>query len=389
MGVRVRQKVKGKGQPWWVFVAHNKQRTSIKVGTKKAAEAVADEVSAELKLGKFDMNRQKKILTFKDYADTWIKVTVPAGCKDTTKDDYQSILDNHVLDEFGEIPVNEITRGKIKGFLRKKTNDGYSGSTVKHFRAVISGVLNDALDDEKILANPALNMKGIVKKKPANDAINPLSAKEVSSFLEAILEEYTRWYPLFLLLARTGLRIGEAIALTWDDIDFSKRHIHVQRSYVKGDISYPKSGKDRRVDMTHQLGKTLKELKREFKLKVVDDEKPDPGYIFKNKKGGFVDINNLRNRVFHKAIKKAKITDVRIHDLRHTYATLRISKGDNIADVSKQLGHHSVKLTLDTYYHWMPGEKKSEVDALDNLSPVLSNAPSVHPANEKGAANVG
>ena len=71
--------------------------------------------------------------------------------------------------------------------------------------------------------------------------------------------------------------------------------------------------------------------------------------------------------VFSKALTKAKLRKIRIHDLRHTYATLRISKGDNIADVSKQLGHHSVKLTLDTYYHWIPGKKKSEVDGLDDI----------------------
>jgi integrase len=73
----------------------------------------------------------------------------------------------------------------------------------------------------------------------------------------------------------------------------------------------------------------------------------------------------LRKRVFYKCLEKAGLRRIRIHDLRHTYATLRISKGDNILDVSKQLGHHSVKITLDIYAHWMPGGKKSEVDELD------------------------
>jgi integrase len=66
--------------------------------------------------------------------------------------------------------------------------------------------------------------------------------------------------------------------------------------------------------------------------------------------GGFIDKDNWRSRVFNKAVEKAEIRQIRIHDLRHTYATLRITKGDNIADVSKQLGHHSVKFTLDEYY---------------------------------------
>jgi integrase len=79
-----------------------------------------------------------------------------------------------------------------------------------------------------------------------------------------------------------------------------------------------------------------------------------------------LDINHLRRRVSYKALKKAGLRRIRVHDLRHSYATLRISKGDNIADVSKQLGHHSIKITVDTYYHWMPGASKSEVDQLDS-----------------------
>jgi len=90
--------------------------------------------------------------------------------------------------------------------------------------------------------------------------------------------------------------------------------------------------------------------------------------------------------VFNKAIEKAELRKIRIHDLRHTYSTLRISKGDNIQDVSNQLGHHSVKLTLDVYSHWIPGKKKVEVDALDDQEFIHSSAPPLHPGqseNEK------
>jgi integrase len=90
-----------------------------------------------------------------------------------------------------------------------------------------------------------------------------------------------------------------------------------------------------------------------------------PEYVYTNRIGGFVDANNWR-RVFVKALEKAKLRQIRIHDLRHTYATLRISKGDNIADVSNQLGHYSEMFTMKIYYHWIPGKKKAEVDELDD-----------------------
>ena len=91
----------------------------------------------------------------------------------------------------------------------------------------------------------------------------------------------------------------------------------------------------------------------------------EPEHLFSNNAGRPIDVNNWRPRIFNKALTKAKLRKIRIHDLRHTYATLRISKGDNIADVSKQLGHHSINITVDTYYHWIPGIGKSQVDELD------------------------
>jgi len=92
----------------------------------------------------------------------------------------------------------------------------------------------------------------------------------------------------------------------------------------------------------------------------------EPEFVFTNTNGEFIDVNNWRRRTFNKALEKAKLRKIRIHDLRHTYATLRIGKGDNIDDVSKQVGHFSTKFTLDVYNHWMPGKKKAEVDALDD-----------------------
>ncbi|MFZ2448791.1 MAG: tyrosine-type recombinase/integrase [Syntrophobacteraceae bacterium] len=102
--------------------------------------------------------------------------------------------------------------------------------------------------------------------------------------------------------------------------------------------------------------------------------------LFYNETGKMVDINNLRKRVFYRALERAKLRRIRIHDLRHTYATLRISKGDNILDVSKQVGHSSVKITLDIYCHWMPGGKKSEVDELDSDAAPKTSARSVDTA---------
>ena len=218
MGVRVRQKIKGKGKPWWVFMSHNRQRTSRKVGSKKAAQEVASEIEAKLRLGEFGFEEQKKIQTFKEYAEIWLKADVPALCKKSTGENYRGFLNKHILPVFGNLKVTDISRGKVKNFLLETVGDGYSKSYVGQFKTVISGVLNKAVDDEVIQANPALQLgKNFLKIKDRKDTINTLTSEELKQLLSTVERHFPGDYPLFLLLARTGLRIGEVLALKWDD----------------------------------------------------------------------------------------------------------------------------------------------------------------------------
>jgi integrase len=248
---------------------------------------------------------------------------------------------------------------------------------------LLERVLTTAMDDELIQANPALGLRGILKKRfKPEEEIDPLSADELNLLLGTIHDsaKLKEHFCLFLLLARTGMRIGEALALQWGDIDFNSRFIQIRRSVVRGVVSTPKSGKARKVDMSLQLTEALKVHEAQSKVKGMALGLGGlPEYVFTSEAGSMIDKDNWRRRVFTKALQEAGLRTIRIHDLRHTYATLRISKGDNIADVSGQLGHHSVKLTLDVYNHWMPGEKKGEVDGLDSFFLLHPNAPQVHP----------
>ena len=259
MGVKVRQKVKGKGNPWWVFVSHNGQRTSRQVGSKKAAQDVASKIEAKLQLGEFGFEEKKKILTFKEYADLWLRSDVPALCKKSTAENYRGFLNKHILPVFGNFKVTDINRGKVKNFLLEMVGSGYSRSYADQLKNVISGVLNKAVDDEVIQANPALQLgKNFLKAKDQKDTINTLTSEELKQLLDIVEGYFSGDYPLFLLLARTGLRIGEALALKWDDIDFNDRSIEVCRNFYRNRITKPKNGKTRLVDMSLQLRKTLK-----------------------------------------------------------------------------------------------------------------------------------
>ena len=142
--------------------------------------------------------------------------------------------------------------------------------------------------------------------------------------------------------------------------------IEVRRNCVRGLIGTPKSGKVRRVDMSAGLKAVLQAYLTKRKRDILKKGWGESlQWLFYNGSGNAVDVNNIRERVFKKVLQKAGLRHIRMHDLRHTYATLRIDAGHNIADVSKQLGHHSIRITIDTYHHWMPGSAKAEVDQLD------------------------
>jgi len=392
MGVKVRQKVKGKGQPWWVFISHNGKRTSRKIGDKRAAETVAKQLEAKLALGEFGFDEKKSIPLFKDFAQGFMETYSPMNHKESTTESYQQVLDRHLLPYFGDMPLNEITRKDIKSFIgekqRQRVSKGkgktkkkkrLSAGTIRILKAYLSSILSEAVDDEIIAFNPAARTGKLIKKGKAKE-IFPFTWDEKATFEKAMQQYFPRYYSLFLTALRTGMRLGELIALRPGDLDFNGGFIEIRRAFSRGRLTTPKSGKSRRVDMSNGLAETLKQYlisRKTETLKKGWGEPPE--LLFYSTTGTKIDINNLRKQVFYKCLEKAGLRRIRIHDLRHTYATLRISKGDNILDVSKQLGHHSIKITLDTYAHWMPGGKKSEVDELDG-----QQAPGINEDQDKG-----
>ncbi len=305
-----------------------------------------------------------------EYAERWINTVVPVTCKSSTEKDYQIILSKYVLPVFGTMPVTEINRLDLKEFLMGKIKDGLSPSTVNHYKNCISGVFNLAVDDGLIYNNPAhrlgklFNMRKIQQSKRQSLKIDFLTRKELSLFLDTFKKHFPEQYPLCLTLSRTGMRIGEALALKWTDINFNGRLITVQRGISRGKIETPKSGKKRRVDMSLQLTETLWKLKRERQRLYVDDMSE---WVFPNADGNTIDTHNWRHRVFQKALEKSDMRRIRIHDLRHTYASLLLQAGESMAYIRDQLGHHSIKVTVDIYGHLVPGGNKEAVDRLDDI----------------------
>jgi len=143
--------------------------------------------------------------------------------------------------------------------------------------------------------------------------------------------------------------------------------------------------------MTGQLMETLKQQRqriKEEKLRKGWDELPE--WVFFNEEGGFLNYGNFIYRVWNRAMEKSGLRRRTPHDMRHTYATLRLSKGDSLAEVSKEMGHGTTDITYRTYYKWLPKESLSNIDELDgNWSDDATIRNLYATRNEKGVSHIG
>jgi integrase len=366
MGVKIREKVKGSGE-WWIFIHYKGKRASKKVGTLKAARKSATDIEREITLERFniDTDLEATFSLFRDYAEKWMEGHVRATLKESTYQGYRNILDNHLYPDFGKKHLSEISREEIKVLCYRKIESGLSRRSVSFIARTLSTIFNQAIEDGIVSANPAARPGRYIKAEDRLEKIDFLTSQEGQTFLEAAKEHTPRFYPLFLMALRTGMRQGEMIGLQWADIDWNGKFIEIRRSCWKKVISTPKSGKSRRVDMSDQLAAALLDHRRKLAAEALKERQPMAEWVFPSGAGTPLEPNRVRE-AFHFVLKKAGLRRVRFHDLRHTFASWLIANGESLVYVKEQLGHHSIQITVDTYGHLIPGANRRAVNALDD-----------------------
>ncbi len=244
-------------------------------------------------------------------------------------------------------------------------------------RDVISGVLGFAFDDALIKANPVTGItKKLELKNDKSEEVDPLTEADLSLFLKTCKDLAPEYYPFFLMAVRTGARLGELLAIRWGDLDFSYKvifeggeakdrpFIWIKRSYRRGRFTLPKNGKSRKVDMSKQLRDALQEhLIREKKEALKQGLGEVPELVF-HRNGKVIEQNYIR-RIFKRTLNKAGLREIKFHGLRHTFASLLLSKGESPVYVKEQLGHSSIQITVDIYGKWIQTERSAGVNKLD------------------------
>jgi integrase len=387
MGVQVKQ---WKGA-WWLFIYQDRRRVVKRIGVgeqgKKAAKEAATKIQAKLALGEQGLLSAPASVRLLEYSQTWLG-HIQQSRKKSTYQGYEDILTRDILPVLGGLDLRDITREKVKGLAFACLAKGQSSKTVQNVIRCLSSLLSSAVEDGLIQVNFALKPGKFLPKVGKRQNINPFTREEVSAFLEATKRYAPPYHPFFLCAVRTGMRLGELLALQWNDIDFHGRFIVVQRNYTRGELATPKSGESRRVDMSRELTQTLKDLLTNRQLEAAMEKAEISPWIFPSETGGLLDPDNVRHRVFYRVLAVAGMRRIRFHDLRHTFASLLLQQGESPAYVKEQLGHSSIIVTVDQYGHLIPGGNRQAVDRLDEpvrmplpmalnrtqATPVLENA---------------
>jgi len=195
--------------------------------------------------------------------------------------------------------------------------------------------------------------------------------EQLKAFIEAMKDE--RLSPLWHLIAMTGMRRGEALGLRWSDVDLQKARLSVRRALIPINrevvVSEPKTAKGRRV-IALDPG-TVEVLKAQAARQLADQTRPgeswvETGLVFTTENGAALDPESV-SRYWRQAVKKTLLPRIRLHDLRHTHATLALQAGIHPKVVSERLGHASVSITLDTYSHAIPAMQEEAAALIAGL----------------------
>ena len=330
-------------------------------------------------------------ITMNEYFDHWLKMYAKTGRKATTITNYTSYYSTYIQNSaVGKKAMTKISKADCQIIFNKMMDDGLKHTTMANLKSCLNCIFECAIDDDIIVKNPVKNIRLPQTEKKKREAV-PQS--QISLFMDYVRESYrfSFAYPVFLVLFNTGLRIGELISLTWDDVDFQKDTISVRKTlnrYRKKDygftkaISTPKSQSSiRTVAMNPLIKSTLLRLKLQSPIETPElpfvDESGKvrgtvTGFVFLNANGNVWSeptFNDLLKRIIEAYNKEAEIQGKELlknfcpHQSRHTYTSAAYEAGLDMKAVSQMLGHASDSVTLTVYTH-LSQEKEREQEQI-------------------------
>jgi len=274
-----------------------------------------------------------------EYLDYWLSTYGAArSLSQNTLLQYEQAIRLHLKPALGDVKLQKLTPLQIQNYLNGKP---LSRATVIVHHNILNTAFKKAVEWELLARSP---MDRVLRPQPSKPGQGYWNEEETNKFLSAI-KEHPR-YPLFLLSLTTGMRAGEILPLTWEDVNLKENVIHIRNSKTPAGI--------RSIDISPRVSEVLSGLER------------NGGLVFPSRFGNVISTPNA-GRILEGLIIKAGVRRITFHGLRHTHASIMLARGMELKEVAERLGHSNTITLQKTYAHVLPRKRKEAATKMDDL----------------------
>ncbi len=359
------------GGPMEDLTARRQELLPSRYPTKKLAAKALRDALTERERGEW----VKPVdLTLGAYlVEHWLPTLDALELRPNTKLAYRLHVEKRIVPHLGATPLQQLSYSDVVRLHAKLASEpGPRGNVLspasrRAVLAVLHKALGEAVKAGLLRTNPATGVK--YPRVERRRRLNTWSEAELDKFLTATRRD--RLAPLWMLLAKTGVRRGEALGLRWSDVDLEAGSVYLQRSrhqvgyaVVEGPL---KGGEGRHVRIGAGTIAALKAWRARQNTERLEwgAAWANTGHVFTREDGAPWHPNRI-TELFGEAVKASGVKRIRVHDLRHTHATLWLMAGGHPKVLQERLGHKSIKITMDTYSHALPTMQESIADVLDS-----------------------
>ena len=373
-----------KGNRWYVIIEQRDAETGNRkrewhsgFRTKREAEAARVEILSRLQRGAYVTPSTR---TLGEYLTKEWLPSIEASVRPSTLQSYEQAVRNHLIPRLGSFRIQDLRAPHINALYAHLLTDGHSKrrgglspKTVRNVHVVLRKALRDAVRWSRLSVNPADSANPPKVRDAGSRDLKTWTAEELRRFLETERGLRSSVYVAFLLTATTGMRRGEVLGLRWRDCDLEAHHLSVRQTLVsvayKLHFSTPKTKRSQRlITLDRRTTTALREHRaaQAQKRLVAGSVWQDHDLVFCRDDGSPTHPDSF-SHTFERQVAASNLPRIRLHDLRHTHASLALAAGIHPKVVSERLGHANISITLDTYSHVIPSLQQEVADVVADL----------------------
>ena len=353
---------------WWVDGLHDSvQKSKGGFATKGEAQKYLNDTLQAMQVGQ--LAEPSKLRTGEYLLHRWLP-NRRASVRPSTYDSYRRSLDLHVVPAIGQIKLQNLRPDHLDKFYADLLEGGLAAKTVRNMHTMLHKALKDAMRKNLVVRNVA-DAADPPRVTHGDSELQTWTGAQLRTFLAAIADH--RLFAAYLLGATTGMRRGEVLGLRWTNVDLRRRRIKVIETVLN--VGYeitagtPKTARGRRtVAIDAATADALRDhrARQALEKRVAGPAYTDLGLVFARPDGSYVHPD-LYSQTFRRAVRRVGLPYIRLHDLRHTHATLGLEAGIPVKVISTRLGHATTAFTQDIYMHSVPSLEEGAAEQIADL----------------------